>query len=525
MDTTHIVLGLLVCAIGLGLLARRMALPYPVVLVLGGLVLGFVPNLPTVKLDPDFALAFILPPILYHAAIFTSWRDFRANLRAIGLLAIGLVIATTVAIAVVARYLVPDMPWSAAFVLGAIVSPPDAVAATAILNRLRIPRRIVAVLEGESLVNDATGLVIYKFAIAAVLTGAFSLAEAGGSFVVVGVGGIAVGLAMGWIFIRVHRYVREFMFEISVSLVLPFVTYLAAESVNVSGVLAVVAAGLLRGWHAPEIFSAETRLQAHAVWSVIIFLLNSLVFILIGIELSDALDRLTDYSFRELALYATAVGATAILVRFAWVFPATYLPRLLSRHLREIDPAAPWQHIVIVSWAGMRGIVSLAAALALPYLTRDGAAFPARDLIIFLSFAVIFVTLVLQGTTLGPLIRWLGVGADSSEEEEERQARIKTAYAAVAELDQLVANGTYEAKVIGPVRAEYRSRIVDCDVGKAVRAGDDAGGATAARRAIRLQVVAAERRRLIKLRRDRLIGDEVLHRIQRELDLEELRLS
>ena len=524
-QATHIVLGLLVCAIGLGLLARRVALPYPVVLVLGGLALGFVPDLPTIKLDPDFALTFILPPILYQAALFTSWREFRANLRPIGLLAIGLVIATTLTVAGVAHAIVPGMPWAAAFVLGAIVSPPDAVAATAILNRLRIPRRIVAVLEGESLVNDASGLVIYKFAIAAVLTGTFSVTQASGSFLLVGVGGIAVGLVVGWIFIHLHQYVRDAMFEIAISLVLPFVAYLTAEWVHVSGVLAVVAAGLLRGWHAPEVFSAETRIQAQAVWNVIIFLLNSMVFILIGLELSDVLDRLTPYGAGDLVYYAVAVSVTAVLVRFAWVFPATYLPRWLSRSVRESDPAPPWQHIVIVSWVGMRGIVSLAAALALPYLTRDGAAFPARDLIVFLSFAVIFATLVLQGTTLGPLIRWLGVGADSSEEEEERQARMKTAYAAVAELDRLAASGTYEGDMVGPVRAEYHSRINDCDVGKAVRAGTDAGGATAARRAIRLQVVAAERRRLIKLRRDRLIGDEVLHRIQRELDLEELRLS
>jgi CPA1 family monovalent cation:H+ antiporter len=271
------------------------------------------------------------------------------------------------------------------------------------------------------------------------------------------------------------------------------------------------------------VLSAETRIQAQAVWNVIVFLLNSTVFILIGLELSDVLDRLTPYGAGDLVYYAVVVSAAAILVRFAWVFPATYLPRWVSRRIRETDPVPPWQHIVIVSWAGMRGIVSLAAALALPYLTRDGTAFPARDLIVFLSFAVIFATLVLQGTTLGLLIRWLGVGADSSEEEEERQARIKTAYAAVAELDRLAASGSYEAHIVEPVRAEYNSRIIDCDVGKAARG--DGGGATADRRSIRLQVVAAERRRLIKLRRDRLIGDEVLHRIQRELDLEELRLS
>lgn len=525
MEFVYLSIGLLGCAIALGFVARRISLPFPVVLVFGGLALGFVPTMPAVHVNPDFALAFILPPILYQAALFTSWREFYANLRPIMLLAIGLVIATTVTVAAAARWLVPDMPWAAAFVLGAIVSPPDAVAATAILNRLRIPRRIVAILEGESLVNDATGLVAYKFAVAAVLTGTFSLAEASGNFILVGVGGVAVGLALGCLFIRLHHFVRDVMLEISLSLIEPFVAYLVAESLHVSGLLAVVTAGLLRGWHAPEVFSPRARIQGYTVWAVIVFLLHSAVFILIGLELAEILDRLADRSGGALLINAAVISLVAIAVRFAWVFPATYVPRWLSPRLREVDPAPPWQHTVIISWCSMRGIVSLAAALALPYTIHAGGWFPARDSIVFLSFSVIFVTLVVQGMTLAPLIRWLGVGSDGSEDEEERQARIKTAYAAIAELDRLSDSAQFDGAVLRAVRVEYQGRINDWEEVKAARTSGNLAGTTELRRAVRLRVIAAERRRLIKLRRDRAIGDDVLHRIQRELDLEELRLS
>ncbi|MGH8649393.1 MAG: Na+/H+ antiporter, partial [Burkholderiales bacterium] len=373
MDLLEVVLFLLLLSVALGWVARRLNFPYPIALVIGGAALGFLPELPQFPFDPQFILVLVLPPILYQAALLTSWRDFRANIRPIGLLAVGLVIATTLAVGAALKFVVPDIPWAAAFVLGAIVSPPDAVAATAILTRLNVPRRVVTILEGESLVNDASGLVLYKFAVAAVMTGAFSLREASFEFVGVAIGGIIIGILMGRIFISVHRFLGDVFIEVLMTLAVPYITYILAESLHVSGVLAVVAAGLVRGRYAPEIVSAEMRIIARSVWNLLVFLLTSLVFILIGLQLSGILGRLTGYSSGDLMLYATLVSVVAIAVRFAWIYPATYLPRMVSARLRERDPAPTEQELFIMSWCGMRGIVSLAAALALPFALEGGA--------------------------------------------------------------------------------------------------------------------------------------------------------
>src|SRR5437867_4601605 len=340
MNLLEIIIFLLLCAVALGWVSRRTGVPYPIALVIGGGALGFVPRLPQLQFDPQFLLVLVLPPILYQAALLTSWRDFKANIRPIGLLAIGLVIVTTLAVGATLKFLIPDIPWSAAFVLGAIVSPPDAVAATAILSRLNIPRRVVTVLEGESLVNDATGLVIYKFAVAAVLTGAFSLWQASLEFVGVAVGGVAVGVLMGRLFVFIHRYLGDAFIEVLTTLAVPYVAYIFAESLHVSGVhasgvLAVVAAGIVRGRYSPEIVSAEMRIIARSVWNLLVFLLNTLIFILIGVQLSGIIGRLTDYSLGELFFYGTFVSAVAIFVRFAWVYPATYLPLVVRAMLGE----------------------------------------------------------------------------------------------------------------------------------------------------------------------------------------------
>src|SRR5712692_8248489 len=304
-------------------------------LLLCAVALGFVPRLPQLQFDPQFLLVLVLPPILYQAALLTSWRDFKANIRPIGLLAIGLVIVTTLAVGATLKFLIPDIPWAAAFVLGAIVSPPDAVAATAILSRLNIPRRVVTVLEGESLVNDATGLVIYKFAVAAALTGAFSLWQASLEFVGVAVGGVVVGVLMARLFVFIHRYLGDAFIEVLTTLVVPYVAYIFAESLHVSGVLAVVAAGLVRGRYAPEIVSAEMRIIARSVWNLLVFLLNSLIFILIGMQLSAIVARLTDYSLGQLFLYGTFVSAVAVVVRFAWIYPAPYLSLMFRASLGQ----------------------------------------------------------------------------------------------------------------------------------------------------------------------------------------------
>src|SRR5690349_2891559 len=353
MGLLQIVLFLMLFAVALGWVARHFRFPYPIALVIGGGLLGFVPRLPQPQFDPQFTLVLVLPPILYQAALLTSWREFKSNVRPIGLLAIGLVIATTLAIGATLKLLIPDIPWSAAFVLGAIVSPPDAVAATAILTRLNMPRQVVTVLEGESLVNDASGLVIYKFAVAAVLTGVFSLWHASLEFVGVAIGSIVIGVVIGRIFVFVHRYLGDAFIEVLTTLAVPYVAYIAAESLHASGVLAVVAAGIVRGRYAPEIVSAEMRIIARSVWNLLVFILNSLVFILIGSQLSAIVARLTDYTVAQLFFYGTFVSAVAIVVRFLWIYPAIYLPLVYRAARGHTVPSPQEGEVFIMSWCGM----------------------------------------------------------------------------------------------------------------------------------------------------------------------------
>src|SRR5712691_6094266 len=454
MALLQVVLFLMMCAVALGWVARHFKFPYPIALVIGGGALGFVPRLPQLEFDPQFLLVLVLPPILYQAALLTSWHEFKANIRPIGLLAIGLVIATTLAVGATLKILIPDIPWSAAFVLGAIVSPPDAVAATTILSRLNIPRNVVTVLEGESLVNDASGLVIYKFAVATVLTGVFSLWQAS-----LAVGGVAIGFVMGRLFVFIHRYLGDAFIEVLTTLAVPYVAYIFAESLHVSGVLAVVAAGLVRGRYSPEIVSAEMRIIARSVWNLLVFLLSTLIFILIGMQLSGIVARLTDYSVVELFFYGTFVSAVAIFVRFAWVYPATYLPLVLRAMLGEQVAPPREGEVFIMGWCGMRGIVSLAAALALPQTLQDGSPFPERDLIIFLTFVVIAVTLVLQGLTLKPLIRMLKVGRDWSLQEEQQRAQMALGKAAIAAIDAVAAKDGIPNELAERIRAEFAEKI------------------------------------------------------------------
>jgi len=519
MDLLEVVLFLLLCSVALGWVARRLNFPYPIALVIGGAALGFLPELPQFPFDPQFILVLVLPPILYQAALLTSWRDFKANIRPISLLAVGLVIATTLAVGAALKLVVPEIPWAAAFVLGAIVSPPDAVAATAILTRLNVPRRVVTILEGESLVNDASGLVLYKFAVAAVMTGAFSFLDASAQFVGVAIGGVIVGVLLGRFFVFIHRYLGDVFIEVLMTLSVPYIIYILAESLHVSGVLAVVAAGLVRGRYSPEIVSAEMRIIARSVWNLLVFLLTSLVFILIGLQLSGIVGRLTGYSATELVFYGTLVSAVAIAVRFAWIYPATYLPRMLSARLRELDPAPPESALFIMSWCGMRGIVSLAAALALPLALDGGAPFPGRDLIIFLTFVVIAVTLVLQGLSLALLIRVLRVGTDWSEHEEEQHARFALGKAAIAAIGELAANENVPAEMAERIRAEFAEKVRIAPPGGHVLSG----GADVAKR-LRSAAIRAERQELIRIWRENKISDDVLHHLEEDLDYQEWRL-
>ncbi|ROZ79197.1 Na+/H+ antiporter [Ramlibacter sp. WS9] len=519
MALFELLLLLLLSAVALGWVARRFKFPYPIALVAGGAALGLAPNLPQYAFDPQLILVAVLPPILYQAALLTSWTDFKANIRPIGLLAIGLVAVTTLAVGATLKLLVPEVPWAAAFVLGAIVSPPDAVAATAILSRLNMPRRIVTILEGESLVNDASGLVLYKFAVAAVLTGAFSFMEATAQFALVSVGGIGVGILLAFVYIGVHKKLGDPFIEVLTVLTIPYTAYLAAESVHMSGVLAVVAAGLVRGRYAPEIVSAEMRIMARSVWNLLVFLLNSLVFILIGLQMRSVVGNLGQYPPALLAAIAVSITAVAVAVRFAWVFPVAYLPQRLSGNLRDAKPRPDKNELVIISWCGMRGIVSLAAALALPLTLPGGAPFPHRDLIIFVTFAVIITTLVGQGLTLPALIRRLKVGSNWSLHDEQLRVRAAMSAVALAAIDEVMAAENVPAQWAHSLKAEIADRI-------ALAASDGTELTPRMELVNRLQhaAIKAERAELIRLWRANEIGDEVMHHLMEMLDYEQAHL-
>jgi monovalent cation/hydrogen antiporter len=521
MNQAEIICTLLIAVAALAMLAKKVALPYPVLLVIGGLALGFVPGLPAVKLEPDMVFLFLLPPLLYPAAVFTSWRDFRANLSPILLLAIGLVLLTTVFVAVVAHALT-GLPWATAFILGAIISPTDAVAATAITDRLRVPRRIVTVLDGESLVNDATALVAYRFAIAAMMSGRFSFSEASVRFVLVALGGTGIGLAVGWLAAHLQRRLDDPPVQITISLLTPFAAYIPAERLQVSGVLAVVASGLFLGWRGPQIFTSRTRLNLYVFWEMMVFLLNGLVFVLIGLQLPRILHTLSGHSLKQLVWHGVLISCAAIGVRIAWVFPSTYLLHLMSVFLRKRDPYPAWQNVAIVAWTGMRGVVSLAAALAVPLTLWDGSPFPGRDYILVITFCVILATLVLQGLTLPVLIRRLGVVDDGLANVEERTARLKANEAALAYLAEV--DSQFPPDIVERLRVEYDDRIRQLEVCDSI-SGDRSDGLIApSYQRLQQDALDVERRTIIQLRDEYVINDEVLRRIQSDIDHAEARL-
>jgi Na+/H+ antiporter len=523
MNALELVLILLVVAAGLAVAAQRLALPYPILLVFGGLGLALVPGLPVVQIDPQLVLLIFLPPLLFFAAWMTSWRDFAANLRPISLLAVGLVLATTSAVAWVAHALIPGMGWPAAFLVGAIVSPPDAVAATSITRRLHVPRRIVTIIEGESLVNDATGLVVYKLALAAVASGQISLPRAGVQFVITVVGGVAVGLVVGWLVAQIHRRLEDFEAETVITLLTPYAAYIPAEHLGVSGVLATVTAGGYLGWRNPELLSALTRFRGRGVWSVLLVLFNGLVFILIGLQVGGISKLSVTSAWGPLLGQAALISAATIVVRLVYVPIATYLPRLLSRRLRARDPYPRWQAVAIISWTGMRGIVSLALALGLPLALADGRPFPQRATIVVLSFAVIVATLLLQGLSLPLLIRALGLEDDGLDLREEREALIHASEAALARLGAIDATTIVHPQLMERVRAPYQERLTRLTS----EAREDpecklTEGEAAAFRELRGAALAAERRAVVSLRNHGKISEEVLHRAQEALDLEAL---
>ena len=527
VHAVEVVLALLLLVALLTVAARRIGVPYPILMTLGGLTLGLalglVPDVPRVELAPEMVFLLFLPPLLFSAAYFTSPRDLALYARPIGLLAVGLVLTTTVIIAVIVHTLAPGIPWAVAFLLGAIVSPPDAVAATSIAQRLGLPRRVVIILEGESLVNDATALVAYRLALVAAVTGSFSLQDAAISFVVVSVGGVIIGLAAGWAASLLLARLEDPPVEVLLSLLVPFGAWLPAEAIGVSGVLSVVTAGLVVGRRAPRIFNSDTRVLGSGVWQMVVFTLTGLVFILIGLQLPTILETLrASRSFGELASWAVVVSVTVIVVRLIWVFPGTYLPRLLSAKVREREPMPQPRNVLIVGWAGMRGVVSLAAALAVPLVVEGGAPFPERDLVIFLTFSVILATLVGQGLTMPWLIRRLGVGDDGSEAHEELHAREAAVLAALARLDELAVEWPGHMELIDHLRERQQHATEhlehDHESGEVPRDEEAIEHAI-----IQRAVIDAQRLAVIDLRDKGVIGDDALRGVERGLDLEELR--
>jgi Na+/H+ antiporter len=526
VDNLEILLAALLISIaGLNALASWLDIPYPIPLVLGGLALGVMPGIPEIQLDPDLIFVVFLPPLLYSASFFADLRALRTDLRPISLLAIGLVLATTMAVALIGHEVI-GLGWAMSFALGAIVAPTDPIAATTIMRRLGVPRRLVSITEGESLLNDASALVAYKVAVAVAIGGSFSAGEAMFEFVGGALGGVAIGLLVGFVVAAIRRRIFDPLTEITISILTGYAAFLPADALGVSGVLAAVTTGIYMGWHAPELTDARTRLQTLPLWEVLTFLLNALLFLLIGLQLPIITGQLDGYSTGELAGYSAAVIGAVIGVRYLWLFTTPYLIRALDRRESQRARRVGASFRIVGGWSGMRGAVTMAAALALPFQTDAGAPVEGRDLIIFIAFMVVLATVVVQGLTLPALVRKVGLGGDDDEEEEEEVlARIEIAEAALARLEELQEEEWTSDDTIERVRRAYdfrqrrfASRIDD---------REDPGIEERSQRyqKLMLDLYESQRQALTVLRNEGRISDEVMRRIQRELDLEEARLD
>lgn len=514
---------LLLFVVAFGTLARKLQVPYPIVLVIAGALLGFVPGIPKIALNPDLIFFGILPPLLYSAAWVTSWREFSYNMVSILLLAFGLVTFTVVGVAVGAPWLLSGFDWKLSLVLGAVIAPTDAIAATSIAKRVGIPKRIIDLLEGESLVNDTSGLLALEFGIAMVL-GNQTPTVAGGALrlAYLTFAGVAVGLITGWIVDWIERRIDDGPIEIAISILVPYAAYLTADRLRASGVLAVVACGLYLSRRSSGFFSPGVRLQAWAVWDALNFILNGVVFVLIGLQLPYVLAGIHDYSLGTLILYGALFSALVIALRILWIFPGAFLAykiRSLLLHQKVIMP--PLGGMLVVGWAGMRGVIALAAAIALPQTLADGSPFPHRNLIVFLAFCVIFVTLVLQGLTLPWLVRVLGVADPPGPNVEEEAARREILEAALAYLEEERRKDAPEFAVIyEDLTGHYRHRLTD------VTGDQDAENAISPEHHQRLarisrDLLRLERRTSVRLRNEGRISDETLRELEHELDLRE----
>jgi Na+/H+ antiporter len=519
----QIFLILLAVLAGTALLARRINVAPAILLLLAGIALAFVPGMPSLELPPELVLLVVLPPLIYSASVAMSWREFKSNLRPIILLSVGCVIFTAAAVAAATHYLI-GLPWNVGFLLGAIVAPPDVVAPLAIARKLGLPRRILVVLEGEGLANDATALILYRFAVVAISTGALSLPKATGTFVAIVASEVLFGLAVGWLSLRARHRARDTQVEITLSLITPYVAYWIPEHFGGSGVIATVACGLYMSWNGPLLISSATRLQGIFFWDLVIYLIEGLLFLLTGFQMRSLYEKSKAFPLDDI-LFATALVAVIVIIaRFAWVYSASYLPRLWSKRLR--DSALPWRGTFVIAFTGVRGAVSLAAALALPYALPDGEGFPYRDLILFVSFGVIFITLIGLGLGLPPVVRWLGVAkagrAESvAEHESEIAARREALAVALASLDAITGDRDLPDDVVKLLRARHETRINQLPDSL----DPDKHDVSAAGIGLTRELIAAERKFIHVLLRDGKITDEVRRRIERDLDLEEASLA
>ncbi|HKS85358.1 MAG TPA: Na+/H+ antiporter [Pseudolabrys sp.] len=500
--------------------ATRLRISASILLVVAGIGMALIPGLPKVELAPELVLLAILPPLIYSAGVAMSWREFKFNLRPIGLLAVGCVVFTTCMIGVAAHYLL-GFDWAVGFLLGAIISPPDVVAPLAIARQLGLPRRIVVVLEGEGLANDATALVLYRFAVVAVSTGAFSLGHASITFVLIVIGETLYGLAVGWVSLRLRQWAHNPRVEITLSLMTPYAAFWLPAHLGGSGVLATVACGLYVSWNGPLLISSATRLQGIFFWDLIVYLIEGLVFLVTGLQVRTLIEQSHAFTFRELVVATALTTAIAVVARFLWIFPATYIPRWASPALARRDPSPNWQAPFFLAFTGIRGVVSLAVALAIPYSVASGAPFPNRDLILFVTFGVIILTLVGQGLLLPSVVRLLGLGKlGSKEHEEEIRSELDARVAALKEVEQRLQKVIDERKLPDEViellrtRNQSRSQILPDNLRESLEQMRLSA-------AVKKELIDAEREFIYRLLRDGKITDEARRRIEYELDLEE----
>jgi CPA1 family monovalent cation:H+ antiporter len=538
MENFKIVVFIMAILISLTAIANKRKLPYPILLVAAGLIIGFVPQLPDLALDPDVVFVIILPPLLYDAASKTSWHEFKTSIRPISALAITLVFFTTVAVAVTAHYLIPGFSWPLAFVLGAVVSPPDAVAASGIIKGLGLNKKVITILEGESLVNDASALIAYRYAVTAVTTGTFVLWQAGLQFLLVAAAGILIGIVIGYLFVLAHKKIENNpVVETSLTLLSPFVAYLAAEQFHMSGVLAVVSTGLVISWRSPEVFSYQARMRTRVVWDTLIFLLHGFVFILIGLQLPSIIKDLGNYPFSEILGYGLLISLVTIVVRIIWVFAGAYGLNFFQKKKRAADDLSvndnqdnTWKNVLVVAWTGTRGVISLAAALALPLVLADGTAFPKRHSIIFLAFVVIFVTLVVQGLSLPLLIRWLKIKPKDNAAAEENELHLYLANSTLHFIDQEM-SVQLNNKLHDQLKKKYEALINDLTKEirrhKKAKRNDEQIQATPpdALLSAHLEISKFQRALLLKLHKEGEFSDVVIRQVEREMDINELKLN